>query len=164
LFALAIPSPGLAVDNQGPPCTDINGRDGSYLVVSGDAIFTFKFFTVATLCNFADYVLIVTDSQGGTITATYPASPGNEDLTLCTPPVPGQGCLAFSHNYGQAQNGTTILAPATVFVRGESRIGPHIADVAPNPPAVTSYGLCENPDDPTTPVPGCSGGDNAWDQ
>lgn len=159
---------GVAVagDTQGPACTEIQPAfDGAYTTtgttvalkgkktttVYGDAIFTFSFSVAATPCAQATYSIFVTDSSGGSITATYPATAGNEALTL------NGTTFSFSHDYGAPTS-----APATLQVVGETAIGGHVADRAPNLGSL-QFDLCESPDDPATPIPACTPPSGTWD-
>lgn len=157
----------VAADTQGPACTEIQPAfDGAYkttgttvalkgkktTTVYGDAIFTFSFSVGTTPCAQATYSLYVTDSNGGSITATYPASAGNETLTL------NGTTFSFTHNYGARTS-----APATLQVIGQTQIGGHVADRAPNLGSL-AFEFCEDPDDPATPTPGCTPPSGEWDQ
>jgi hypothetical protein len=136
----ASPTPAAAAppDNAGPACTDIKGRDGNYTTTAagheGNAFFTFSFTILAAPCKNASYTLHVTDSNGGTINASYP----DGGLTLC---APTQFC--FTHDYGAAAGAPTVLT-----ITADSTIGGHLADTTP--PA--EY-LLDGPP-----------GDNSWDQ
>lgn len=128
------PAAAAAPDNAGPACTDIKGRDGVYTSATGNAIFTFSFTILAPPCKNATYTLNVADSNGGTVTASYPGG----GLTLCAATQ-----LCFAHDYGAASS-----APATLLVTGTSSIGGHVADTTPT----VEYLLDGGP------------GDNSWDQ
>lgn len=160
---------GVAVagDTQGPACTEIQAAfDGAYQTTGatvalkgkktttmyGDAVFTFSFSVAATPCAQATYSLFVTDSNLGSITATYPVTAGNEPLAL------NGTTFSFSHDYGARTS-----APATLFVAGETAIGGHVADRAPNVGSL-QFGLCESPDDPATTIPACTPPGGTWDQ
>jgi hypothetical protein len=153
-----MPSPAAAVDNQGPPCTDIKGRGGTiYKVLPdstapvGTATFHFEFFIADTPCSFATYFLYVTDASGNALrTATYPATAGNDTLTLC-----GATKFCYDQTFGATPGG----APSTIFVTGASFIQTHQADSTPT----VDYVLCDtNTADAT--YPDCPVGDNSWDQ
>ena len=153
-----LPGPAAASgpDNTGPACTDIKGRGGtSYEVLPrttapiGNAQFHFEFFLADAPCSFATYILHVTDSNGGSRTATYPAGLGDDALTLC-----GTNKLCYDHSFGSTPGG----APTTLFVTGESMLGNHTADITPT----VDYVLCDaNISDST--YPDCPIGDNSWD-
>ena len=157
LIASFFPSPAAgAADNQGPACTNIQGRGGTIYKVTPDpgpngiATFHFEFFIADTPCAFATYYLYVTDSAGAPLaTATYPATPGNETLTLCGPTK-----FCYDKSFG-----TTPGAPTPIFVSGASFIQSHLADSTPT----LDYVLCDaNTSDAT--YPDCPVGDNSWDQ
>jgi|SRR5437867_5211481 len=150
------PATAAAPDNTGPACTDIKDRGGTYYKVvpdpgpTGAAEFHFEFFLATAPCNQATYYLYVTDSSGGSVrTATYPATAGNDLLTLCD-----TNKFCYTQNFG-----ATPGAPTPIFVTGASQIGQHTTDTTPT----VDYVLCDaNSLDPT--YPDCPIGDNSWDQ
>ena len=163
-FAIALvvganpaPAAAIAPDNQGPQCTDNKDRGGtSYRVVpdpgpTGAAQFHFEFFLATAPCSYATYYLYITDSSGASVrTATYPATAGNDLLTLCD-----TNKFCYTQTFGATPGG----APTPIFVTGASVIGGHTADTTPT----VQYVLCDaNSADPT--YPDCPIGDNSWDQ
>jgi len=135
-FAIALvvganpaPAAAIAPDNQGPQCTDIKDRGGtSYRVVpdpgpTGAAQFHFEFFLATAPCSYATYYLYITDSSGASVrTATYPATAGNDLLTLCD-----TNKFCYTQTFGATPGG----APTPIFVTGASVIGGHTADTTP---------------------------------
>ena len=156
LIASYFPSPAAAVDNQGPACTDIKGRGGTFYRVvpdpgpNGTAAFHFEFFIADAPCAFATYYLYVTDSSGASLkTATYPATVGNDTLTLCDTTK-----FCYDANLGTTPGG----APTAISVTGASYIRTHLADITPT----VDYVLCDA-NTPDTTYPDCPIGDNSWD-
>jgi len=151
------PGPAAAVDTQGPACANIKTGSGTYQVrpgpgPSGDAAFHFEFTIATAPCDFVTYYLFISDSNGGSRTATYPATPGNDALALC-----GTTRFCYDHSYGST---TASPPPPTVLtLTGETKIHTHTADTAPP----LQFVLCDaNPTDPT--YPDCPSPDNPWDQ
>jgi hypothetical protein len=148
------PGPATAVDNQGPACADITNGSGTYQVrpgpgPSGDAAFHFEFTLADAPCAFVTYYLYVTDSSGGSRTATYPQTVGNDTLTPF-----GTG-FSYDHSYGS----TAASPPTTLFVTGETKIKSHSADTTPTTPPLDVV-LCDtNSGDLTYPDCPSGGGD-----
>jgi hypothetical protein len=153
-------TPGAAArpDNTGPQCTDIKDLGGTYYKVvpdpgpTGAAGFHFEFTIATAPCSNVTYYIYITDSNGGSITASYPATTGNDVLTFCDPAT---NKFCYDHSFGSTPGG----APTTILVSGASMLGGHTADTAP----ILEYVLCDTNSADTT-YPDCGSGGNSWDQ
>jgi hypothetical protein len=114
-----------AVDTQGPPCADIIGGDGGYLVhdpITGEElsqpVLDWDFVLASPSCAAVTYTLYIYDSDGTTLLATQTVSGSSGATTI---------------EFTQTFNGGGPTADLEgVCLVGTTSVGRHIADRAPD--------------------------------
>jgi hypothetical protein len=106
-----------AGDTRGPACANI--ADGSILYPSSTGVITADVFLAAPTCSFVTYRFTVYDTTTGSVIAS------SSTYSVCTPEVPGGGCIEFTVDLGTS-------GPAAVCVTGDTLIHGHVADHAPD--------------------------------
>jgi hypothetical protein len=122
-----------APDAKGPPCADITSglsQSGYRLTSDGGGLLYLEIRTVKPLCSTATLTVNLNDSDGGSLTFTYPTD--SSYFGTCEPdPVTGVpvNCISFTYRYP--------VAPQSVDVYLETHSGTRLIDRAPGSSSFT---------------------------